>query len=95
MENTEQAMVVCKDQAGDYYVLPQELLERAPVSAEAKAALDAHLPALRALGTGEDTHGHVVAFIAGAALGSAAVLMGFSIGRGDPLYAVIQRALAQ
>jgi hypothetical protein len=58
MENTEQAMLVFKDQAGGYYLLPQELLERGRVPAERTAEVEQLMTAAQADAEGADTQGH-------------------------------------
>ncbi|MGH2584382.1 MAG: hypothetical protein ACRDJE_05655 [Dehalococcoidia bacterium] len=72
--------VVFKDQAGEYYLLPQALLERSRVSAEAKATIEMQVPPLQALRTaGDDVQGHHPMII-GAAAGIAVTLFGLGIG---------------
>jgi hypothetical protein len=80
MTTDEMSAVIFKDQAGEYYLLPQAVLERGRVPAEARAALEAQVPALQALGAADDdAQGHVV--YAAAALGTAVTMLGFAIGR--------------
>ena len=40
MENTEQSMLVLKDSAGTYYLVPQATLEQGRVQAEQKAGIE-------------------------------------------------------
>jgi hypothetical protein len=79
MESTEQATLIFKDQAGEYYVLPQALLERGRIPAEAKAELEAQVPALWEIGTaGDDTQGHAAPVVAGALVVGGAAVFGVS-----------------
>jgi hypothetical protein len=74
--------LVFKDQAGEYYLLPQAVLERGRVSAEARAAIEEQFPALQALGTaGDDVQGSVVpALVGGFVFGMGCAAVGIGIG---------------
>jgi hypothetical protein len=60
MSNAETATLVFKDQAGEYYVLPLEALERGRVPAEQKVALEEQLAAMSpASDEGDDVQGYL------------------------------------
>jgi hypothetical protein len=60
METTHANMLVIKDQAGEYYLLPLEMLQRGRVPEEKREALEAQLPALQTIGAADDdAQGHL------------------------------------
>jgi hypothetical protein len=67
MTNAEPATLVFKDQAGEYYLLPQGTLERGRVPAEHKAEVE------RLLREADDVQGHAIPlFWAGFMVGNGA-----------------------
>jgi len=92
--------MVFKDQAGEYFVMPQAVLERGRVPVEAKAAIGARFPALQAIGANDrDVQGHVAPIVVDVAISVGALIVGFGVTRsllsGDPLGPVVQRAIDQ
>jgi hypothetical protein len=74
MTNERTLALVFKDQAGEYYLVPEETLERGRVPAEHKAALEAQFAALAPAPTeGDDVQGYaapvVVPYLVGIAAG--------------------------
>ena len=79
MTTTQDTTLVFKDQAGDYYLLPQATIEGAKVPAERTAEVERLVGAATG-GEGDDTRGHFIPllFLAGcAAFGG-----GFAVGYG-------------
>jgi hypothetical protein len=58
MANAQSSMLVVQDQAGSYFVIPQETLERARVPEERAAEVEQILAAARDGVEGDDVHGH-------------------------------------
>jgi len=61
MTNAETHVLIFKDQTGDYYLLPQETLERGRVPADHRAEVErlvAEAEDARSMG-GDDTHGYL------------------------------------
>ncbi|MGH2586838.1 MAG: hypothetical protein ACRDJE_18125 [Dehalococcoidia bacterium] len=85
MENTEQATLVFKDREGEYYLLPQTVLEQGRVPEEHKVALEAEITtAPAAAPSGQDVQGFRTnhnPVIAGIIIGQASVLAGFGLAR--------------
>lgn len=99
MTTAQMDMLVFKDQAGEYFVLPQVALERGRVSGEMRAAIEERFPALQALGTaGDDTQGHAL-FVVGAVIGAGVTVIAFgttlSLIRGGDLGPLIRAVASQ
>ena len=85
MTTTQDNILVLKDQAVDYFLLPQELLERGRVPAEYTAAVE------RLVAESEDTHGHAVPLAIGFCAGFAG---GFIVGSATKDDALIGHIIA-
>lgn len=80
MTNEQTATLVLKDGTGTYYILSQETLEQGRVPAEAKAALEAQLPALQAIGTADDDAQGYAVTIVGMLVGAGLAWGGVGLG---------------
>jgi hypothetical protein len=78
MTQTQTDTLVFKNQAGDYFLVPQEALERGRVPPARKAEVEWLIAAQRGA-TGDDTEGHIFPLI-GLAAFSVGVALGFGFG---------------
>jgi hypothetical protein len=95
MTTTRDTTLVFKDQAGDYFLLPQEALERGRVPAEHKAEVERQLADANA----DDVSGHLVflmGMVAGALITGAAAsgMVAYQMNNRS-IYHAIQDGLAE
>ena len=85
MIDTEARTLVFKDQAGDYFLVPQETFERGRVPDERKAELERLVAQATAPADGDgEVQGFLLQLFAGAALAGLGVLIGHSAATHDP-----------
>jgi hypothetical protein len=92
MTATQDSTLVFKDQAGDYYLVPQGMLEQGRVPAERRAEVE-RLVAEGNTAEADDTQGHILPILLIGAIGGvvAASAIGYGPGSGDvPLYHILE-----
>jgi hypothetical protein len=97
MTTTQDCTLVLKDRAGDYYVLPQSILERGLVPAERKAEIERLIADAEASTSsdGEDVQGHVAPAVIVGISGAIAIGAELWISRDDWLGPVIMKYAEQ
>jgi len=69
MTNAETGTLVLKNQAGDYFLVPQETLERGRVPAEHTAEVEEAIAGGQGGTGGDDVEGYALVFIVGFVIG--------------------------
>ena len=60
MTDARAATLVLKNEAGDYFLIPQDVVERGRVPAEHRAELEQAIAAAQGSADGDDVQGHIL-----------------------------------